>query len=74
VQWYTEPSPSAVDAAKDWLTQAHQAVQAHSVGGYVNYVESGDPAARYFGGNLARLAAIRQAYDPDTVMYSSVGY
>jgi FAD/FMN-containing dehydrogenase len=75
VQWYTEPpTSSAVGPAQDWLTQAHQAVQAHSVGGYVNYVESGEPATRYFGGNLGRLAAIRRAYDPDTVMYSSVSY
>lgn len=75
VQWYTEPpSPATVDAANDWLARAHQAVQAHSAGSYVNYLESGVPAARYFGDNLARLMAIRQKYDPDTVTYSSVSY
>ncbi len=75
VQWYTEPpAPAAVDAANDWLTRAHQAVHAHSAGSYVNYLESGVPAGRYFGDNLARLSAIRQKYDPDTLMYSSVNY
>jgi FAD/FMN-containing dehydrogenase len=75
VQWYTEPpSLATVDAANSWLGDAHQAVRAHSVGGYINYVESGVPAGRYFGGNLERLTAIRQRYDPDALMYSSVSY
>jgi FAD/FMN-containing dehydrogenase len=75
VQWYTEPpSPAAVDAANDWLANAHQLVRAHSVGGYVNYPEPGTPAARYFDGNLAQLAAIRQRYDPGALMYSSLSY
>lgn len=42
--------------------------------GYVNYVEPDTPAARYFGGNLARLNAIRQRYDPDGRMYSGMSY
>jgi Berberine and berberine like len=75
VQWYTEPpSPVTVDAANAWLGNAHQAVRAHSVGGYINYVESGVPASRYFDLNLERLTAIRQKYDPDALMYSSVSY
>ena len=75
VQWYTEtPTPTTVDAADRWLETAHEAVRAHSAGGYVNYLESGVPAARYFDGNLARLTTIRQEYDPDAVMYSSVSY
>jgi FAD/FMN-containing dehydrogenase len=75
VQWYTEPpSPATVDAANDWLASAHQAVRANSVGGYANYPEPGAPAARYFAGNLARLTAIRQRYDPGAVMYSSLSY
>jgi FAD/FMN-containing dehydrogenase len=75
VQWYTEPPSTAnVNAANDWLARAHEAVQPHSSGGYINYVESGAPAARYFDGNLTRLTAIRQKYDPGALMYSSVNY
>jgi FAD/FMN-containing dehydrogenase len=73
VQWYVEtPSPATVESANQWLAGAHQAVQANSVGGYVNYVEPNTAAARYFGGNLARLNAIRQKYDPDGLMYSGI--
>jgi FAD/FMN-containing dehydrogenase len=72
VQWYVEtPSQAAVTAADEWVAHAHQAVEANSVGGYVNYVEPGMPAARYFGDNLQRLTAVRQRYDPGAAMYSS---
>jgi FAD/FMN-containing dehydrogenase len=75
VQWYTEtPSPPTVDTASRWLASAHEAVRANSVGGYVNYVEPDTPATRYFGGNLERLAAVRQRYDPDGLMYSGMSY
>ena len=69
VQWYTE---AAVEFANEWLASAHAAVQAYSVGGYVNYLEPDTPASRYFGDNLARLAAVRQKYDPDGLMYSGM--
>jgi hypothetical protein len=72
IQWYTEPSPgSATDAATAWLADAHEAVQGHSAGGYVNYAEPHTPASRYFGDNLRRLAAIREKYDPDELMLRS---
>jgi len=75
VQWYTEPpSPESVETANNWLADAHAAAQAHSIGGYVNYVESATPPSRYFGGNLARLAAIRQQYDPGALMHSAMTY
>jgi FAD/FMN-containing dehydrogenase len=75
VQWYTEPpSEATIDAANDWLARAHQAVQPHSAGGYVNYPEPGATAARYFDGNLPRLSAIRQSYDPGALMHSSLSY
>jgi FAD/FMN-containing dehydrogenase len=70
VQWYTE---AAVEPAMTWLAAAHAAVSEHSVGGYVNYLETGDPAARYFGENLARLTGIRQQYDPAGMVVSSLG-
>jgi hypothetical protein len=72
VQWYVEtPSQAAVTAADEWVAHTHQVVEANSVGGYVNYVEPGMPAARYFGDNLQRLTALRQRYDPGAAMYSS---
>jgi FAD/FMN-containing dehydrogenase len=75
VQWYVEP-PSApiIDAANDWLTAAHTAVGTHSAGGYVNYLEASAPAARYFGANLPRLAALRRRYDPGALVYSPLAF
>jgi FAD/FMN-containing dehydrogenase len=73
VQWYTEPSsPAASESANQWLTAAHAAVHAHSVGRYVNYAEPDTPASQYFGANLERLVAVRQKYDPAGLMYSGV--
>jgi FAD/FMN-containing dehydrogenase len=73
VQWYVEtPSPATAESGNHWLAGAHQAVQANSVGGYVNYAEPGTAASRYFGGNLVRLNAIRQKYDPVGLMYSGI--
>jgi FAD/FMN-containing dehydrogenase len=73
VQWYTEPpAPADVETASAWLGDAHAAVQAHSAGGYVNYVETDEPASRYFGDNTDRLAAIRQKYDPAGLMHSGM--
>jgi len=71
VQWYVETSGSPA-AATAWLNTAHQAVQPYSVGGYVNYLESNQPASRYFGSNLSRLSAVRQKYDPGRVMFSGL--
>ncbi|BBX73349.1 FAD-binding oxidoreductase [Mycobacterium shinjukuense] len=73
VQWYVETAGSPA-AATSWLDTAHHAVQPYSVGGYVNYLEANQPAARYFGANLARLTAIRQKYDPGRIMYSGLTY
>jgi hypothetical protein len=47
-------------------------VQPYSVGGYVNYLEAGQPPARYFGPNLSKLSAVRQKYDPNRVMFSGM--
>jgi FAD/FMN-containing dehydrogenase len=73
IQWYSEPSPpNTVDVGDAWLVAAHQAMGTNSVGGYVNYVEPDTTAARYFGGNLSRLNAARQQYDPSGLMYSGI--
>jgi hypothetical protein len=70
VQWYTEaPAP----AATDWLSAAHAALGSNSVGGYVNYLEAGTSASRYFNDNLIRLQAVRARYDPNAVMVSYLG-
>jgi hypothetical protein len=75
VQWYTEtPTADVVDSANAWLQSAHNAVQANSVGGYINYIEPDTPAVRYLSGNLTRLAALRQEYDPGGLMYSGLSY
>ncbi len=71
VQWYVENSGSP-STAVNWLKTAHQAVQPYSVGGYVNYLEAGQPPARYFGSNLSKLSAVRQKYDPNRVMFSGM--
>ena len=71
VQWYVE-TPGDPAAALGWLGTAHRAVQPYSVGGYVNYLEAGQPASRYFGPNLSRLDAVRQRYDPGRVMFSGM--
>jgi FAD/FMN-containing dehydrogenase len=71
VQWYVE-TPGDPSAATSWLNTAHQAVQPHSVGGYVNYIEANQPPSRYFGPNLSRLSAVRQKYDPGRVMFSGL--
>ncbi|GBG39886.1 FAD-binding oxidoreductase [Mycobacterium montefiorense] len=72
VQWYVETGDPA--AAANWLSTAHQAVQAYSAGGYVNYIEPNQPPARYFGQNLSRLSAVRQKVDPGRVMFSGLNY
>lgn len=73
VQWYVETTGSA-SAATSWLNTAHKAVQPYSVGAYVNYLEVGQPASRYFGSNLSRLSTVRQKYDPGRVMFSSLNF
>jgi hypothetical protein len=73
VQWYVENSGSP-SAATSWLATAHQAVQPYSVGGYVNYLEAGQPPSRYFAQNLSRLSSVRQKYDPGRVMFSGLNY
>jgi FAD/FMN-containing dehydrogenase len=73
IQWYSEPSPpNTADVGDAWLVAAHQAMGTNSVGGYVNYVELGTTASRYFAGNLSRLNAARQQYDPSGLMYSGI--
>lgn len=68
VQWYTE---APADAATQWLMAAHAALGSNSVGAYVNYVEAGTSADRYFASNVGRLASVHQRYDPNALLINS---
>ena len=60
----------AVAAARDWLERSFAIVHPFGTGGvYPNFPEAGleDRARAYHRGNLERLVAIRQRYDPDDV-------
>ena len=50
-----------------------EALGSASVGGYINYPESGEPLGRYLGPNLQRFNTIRHTYDPAGVMLSGIG-
>lgn len=70
VQWYVGGGTYA--SAHDWIAQAHRQVAAFSSGGYVNYLEPGQSASRYFAGSLPRLTQIRQRYDPKRRLHSGL--
>ncbi|CAN5230186.1 FAD-binding oxidoreductase [soil metagenome] len=69
VQWYTEVATADGTA---WLADAHAAISANSVGGYVNYPESDMPPDRYFADNLTSLQAISARCDPHVLMVSKL--
>lgn len=73
-QWYVENGSGQTSTASTWVATAHTTVQQVSAGGYVNYLEPNTPASRYFGANLARLASVRQQYDPNGLMYSGLSF
>lgn len=62
VQWYA--GGTGYSSAQAWIADAHRRLAGRSSGGYVNYLESGQSARRYFAGNTARLTQLRQKYDP----------
>ncbi len=68
IQWYvglpSHPTAAAVSSASGWIADAHHAIGAASVGGYVNYLEPHRPVGSYYGANLARLRRIKQQRDP----------
>ncbi|RMI32274.1 FAD-dependent oxidoreductase [Nocardia stercoris] len=64
LQWLVEAPPDPA-AARNWITTAHRAVAPVSSGAYLNYLEVGTDARRYFGRNLSRLRTIRWFTDPD---------
>ncbi|MFE5775936.1 FAD-binding protein [Brachybacterium sp. NPDC056505] len=65
LQWYASlTSTSGLKDARAWVEASHEGVDSASSGGYVNYLEPGDSAERCFGENAAKLARIREHYDP----------
>jgi FAD/FMN-containing dehydrogenase len=65
-----DPDASAADrqAARDWLSRSWALVHPWGSGGvYPNFPDPDleDPARAYHGGNLERLARVRERYDPD---------
>ncbi|UQN31188.1 FAD-dependent oxidoreductase [Brachybacterium kimchii] len=65
LQWYASlTSTSGLEDARAWVEASHEGVDSASSGGYVNYLEPGDSAERCFGENAAKLARIREHYDP----------
>lgn len=72
IQWYvgmpSSPTSGQYSEATDWIASAHDHLGSRSVGGYLGYVESGRSMREYLGGNAARLADVRQTYDPQGVI------
>jgi hypothetical protein len=68
LQWYVglpfDSSRTQVRAAQGWISSAHRAIAAESVGAYVNYVEPGRRLGDYYGPNLPRLRRIKAEVDP----------
>ncbi|MBO1766435.1 FAD-binding oxidoreductase [Allobranchiibius sp. GilTou38] len=67
IQWYAGGSDYA--GARSWISAAHSAVRSVSVGGYVNYLESGVAGSRYFAENTSKLNSVHQKYDPHGLMH-----
>ena len=64
--WDNDPDAPANVA---WTHAVREAMLPWTDGAYVNYVdgEIADFAARYYGGNLARLQSVKRSVDPDGV-------
>lgn len=77
IQWFC-PLPTnnqtAYNNARGWIGFAHNRLGALSAGGFINYVEPGRPASKYFGPNLTRLRTVKQHYDPADRLNGSVSY
>lgn len=66
LQWYSgASSASSHREVAAWVASAHRSLGAYSSGGYLNYLETGQPSAsRYLSTNAARWRAIRASADP----------
>jgi FAD/FMN-containing dehydrogenase len=67
----TTLDPAENDKCRTWARQVTEDLKPHSTGGvYVNYLGVGDDESRVpeaFGGNYARLQALKQKYDPENL-------
>jgi hypothetical protein len=65
-----DPDPAMASTLRDWTVGYWEALHPHSAGGaYVNFMmEEGQARVKAtYGGNHARLARVKAAYDPDNV-------
>jgi hypothetical protein len=63
-------SPADDQRCRDWARRVHRDCAPHSTGGgYVNFFteDEGSRVAQAYGGNYARLQAIKGRYDPDNL-------
>lgn len=72
VQWYV--GGTGYSSATAWINQAHSMLGSYSAGGYVNYLEAGLPASRYYAGNFSRLQQLRRTYDPARRLHSGASF
>jgi hypothetical protein len=68
--WGMQDPPEVVRANLDWLSGLYEQMGEFATdGAYVNFTDPDltDWRSAYYGPNLARLAAVKQRYDPDRV-------
>jgi hypothetical protein len=67
-----DPDPANADLVKQWTVDYWDAVHPYGMGGaYVNFMmeEGRDRIEATYGGNYARLAAVKAKYDPDNLFH-----
>jgi FAD/FMN-containing dehydrogenase len=71
--WLPEQSGELADAETAWSRTFFRALQSHSAGVYVNFLDSDDDASRvreaYGDRTYQRLADVKAEYDPDNVFH-----
>jgi hypothetical protein len=65
--------PAQARAAMDWVHGGWQTLRPYSRGAYVNLLEDEGPerVGEAYGGNYARLAALKAVYDPENMFRSN---
>jgi FAD/FMN-containing dehydrogenase len=66
------PDPADNERNVAWVRDYYRALAPHAMpGGYVNFMASDDQPRVHdsYGGNYARLAAVKRAYDPDNLFH-----
>jgi FAD/FMN-containing dehydrogenase len=64
----TWDTPDQTEAEIDWVRRTYAAVQPHATGGaYVNFMDNDEESTTSYGATLARLQAVKAAYDPENV-------